>query len=252
MSSWWFQPIWKISYNQIGSFPQIGMKIKMFETTTQLCSGAFVVNTNPFIFAPGQNANIVSKTPILRFAIFCVMTPKSRQNQQLTLPSTWSFWRPPLTFVWFQLGGESPHPMAFAGFIVHGCHGIIWGGPVSLGRMNEGDHPGFALSGYHAVYRYAAILQYGCTTSRNQPRIIHIIRFTVGPHEDLWFTTTFQRLTTSHLVLLGQHLVRGWPATLYPVILRILGFWTAPHLVGKYHDPWRPYELLPRYHKLGF
>ena len=25
---WWFQPIWKILYSQIGSFPQIGMKIK--------------------------------------------------------------------------------------------------------------------------------------------------------------------------------------------------------------------------------
>ena len=33
-SNWWLnQPIWKI-LAQIGSFPQIGMKIKMFETTT--------------------------------------------------------------------------------------------------------------------------------------------------------------------------------------------------------------------------
>ena len=28
LSSWWFQPIWKILYSQIGSFPQVGMKIK--------------------------------------------------------------------------------------------------------------------------------------------------------------------------------------------------------------------------------
>ena len=27
-TSWWFQPIWKILYSQIGSFPQIGMNIK--------------------------------------------------------------------------------------------------------------------------------------------------------------------------------------------------------------------------------
>ena len=26
--SWWFQPIWKILYSQIGSFPQVGVKIK--------------------------------------------------------------------------------------------------------------------------------------------------------------------------------------------------------------------------------
>ena len=32
MSSWWFQPSWKIS--QIGSFPQVGPKKNMFETTT--------------------------------------------------------------------------------------------------------------------------------------------------------------------------------------------------------------------------
>ena len=27
VSSWWFQPIWKILYSQIGSFPQVGVKI---------------------------------------------------------------------------------------------------------------------------------------------------------------------------------------------------------------------------------
>ena len=27
-SDWWFQPIWKILYSQIGSSPQVGMKIK--------------------------------------------------------------------------------------------------------------------------------------------------------------------------------------------------------------------------------
>ena len=29
-SSWWFQPIWKILYSQIGSFPQVGVKIKKY------------------------------------------------------------------------------------------------------------------------------------------------------------------------------------------------------------------------------
>ena len=28
VSSWWFQPIWKILYRQIGSFPQVGVKIQ--------------------------------------------------------------------------------------------------------------------------------------------------------------------------------------------------------------------------------
>jgi len=64
------------------------MKIKMFETTTQLCNGAFVVNTNPFIFALAKTQ--ASRLKNSHFA-FCVMTPKSQQNQQLTLPSTWSF-----------------------------------------------------------------------------------------------------------------------------------------------------------------
>ena len=30
---WWFQPIWKILYSQIGNLPQIRMKLKIFETT---------------------------------------------------------------------------------------------------------------------------------------------------------------------------------------------------------------------------
>ena len=35
ITSWWFQPIWKnISISQIGSFVQVGVKIKIFETTT--------------------------------------------------------------------------------------------------------------------------------------------------------------------------------------------------------------------------
>ena len=33
LSSWWFQPIWKYD-REIGSFPQVGVKIKIFETTT--------------------------------------------------------------------------------------------------------------------------------------------------------------------------------------------------------------------------
>ena len=28
LSSWWFQPIWKILYSQNGNLPQVGMKIK--------------------------------------------------------------------------------------------------------------------------------------------------------------------------------------------------------------------------------
>ena len=39
-SSWWFQPLWKICASQIGSFPQIGAKIKKHETTTQFSFGA--------------------------------------------------------------------------------------------------------------------------------------------------------------------------------------------------------------------
>ena len=33
-TSWWFQPIWKILV-KLGIFPQVGSKIKTFETTTQ-------------------------------------------------------------------------------------------------------------------------------------------------------------------------------------------------------------------------
>ncbi len=33
---------------------------------------------------------------------------------------------------------------------------------------------------------------------------------------------------------------------IYPVILRILGFNLAPHLVGKYHHTWPP-KSLPQY-----
>ena len=33
-TGWWFQPIWKILYSQNGNLPQIGVKIKMFETTS--------------------------------------------------------------------------------------------------------------------------------------------------------------------------------------------------------------------------
>ena len=38
ISSWWFQPIWKICSSNWSHLPQIGMNIKMFETTTQFCS----------------------------------------------------------------------------------------------------------------------------------------------------------------------------------------------------------------------
>ena len=36
-SSWWFQPIWKILLSQIGNLPQVGVNIKVFETTNQYC-----------------------------------------------------------------------------------------------------------------------------------------------------------------------------------------------------------------------
>ena len=35
-TSWWFQPNWKILV-KLGTFPQVGVKIKMFETTNQFC-----------------------------------------------------------------------------------------------------------------------------------------------------------------------------------------------------------------------
>ena len=65
-----FNPSEKYQYNQIGSFPQIGMKIKMFETTTQLCSGAFVVNTNPFIFALAKTQTSSQKLPFYALQYF--------------------------------------------------------------------------------------------------------------------------------------------------------------------------------------
>jgi len=34
IASWWFQPIIEKYARQIGSFPQVGTKIKVFETTT--------------------------------------------------------------------------------------------------------------------------------------------------------------------------------------------------------------------------
>ena len=40
------------------------------------------------------------------------------------------------------------------------------------------------------------------------------------------------------------------PHTNYPVILRILGFWTAPHLAGKYIIPGDHYTLFETIHKL--
>lgn len=33
-------------------------------------------------------------------------------------------------------------------------------------------------------------------------------------------------------------------------ILRVLGFWTAPHSVGKIHHLWRPIPSLPPYHRV--
>ena len=38
-SSWWFQPISKILYSQIGSFPQVGMKIKNMWNHHLACFG---------------------------------------------------------------------------------------------------------------------------------------------------------------------------------------------------------------------
>ena len=169
------------------------------------------------------------------------MTPKSQQNQQLTLPSTWSKEGLLSRLCDFSLGVSHPIPWPSPDSLSMDAMASFEVAQSPYRGWMKGIIQGLPLQVTTLFVRYSSIIQYGCTTSGNQPRIIHIIRFTVGPHEDLWFTTTFQRLTTSHLVLLGQHLVRGWPATLYPVILRLLGFWTAPHLVGKYHDPWRPY-----------
>ena len=46
-TSWWLnQPIWKICASQIGSFPYVGMKIKIFETTTYLSYSTIYIPTD--------------------------------------------------------------------------------------------------------------------------------------------------------------------------------------------------------------
>ena len=52
-SSWWFQPIWKIM-SEIGSFPQIGMKIKKNWNHHLVITWQFCEKTVSFFWGPGE------------------------------------------------------------------------------------------------------------------------------------------------------------------------------------------------------
>ena len=56
-SGWWFQPLWKISYSQIGSFPQVGVKITNIGNHHPVFW--FSVSSNPLFFRKGNNNSLV-------------------------------------------------------------------------------------------------------------------------------------------------------------------------------------------------
>ncbi len=58
ISSWWFQPIWRVLCTQIGLFPQVEVKIKMFGSTTLIVSF-------PHLFPHGE-AKLFSKPLFLQ------------------------------------------------------------------------------------------------------------------------------------------------------------------------------------------
>ena len=62
-----------------------------------------------------------------------------------------------------------------------------------------------------------------------------------------WFLVTTYRDTLPQNMESKNHPFAEHHLPNYPVILRILGFWTAPPLSRKIHHPWRPLSL-PKYH----
>ena len=99
MTSWWLnQPIWKTLYSQNGNLPQVGVRIKLFETTTwiiMLLSGdvCCLDERNPANFVV---AMILIGTPkILRnqFLIFSSLfltASGSMDWSRVTSPTVWS------------------------------------------------------------------------------------------------------------------------------------------------------------------
>ena len=67
VTSWWFQPIWNILV-KVGSSSQIGMNIKLFETTTQnikdTCFPAYQVPNQPSILDGPFHKTLPSSVPV--------------------------------------------------------------------------------------------------------------------------------------------------------------------------------------------